>query len=303
MRIRTALRAAQVSTILFLISASTLVQGQAAAAETALADPIQSRQLRTSQATILRPPDLIEELSHRMQDSPDDWRLQNRLAVEYSKRGENGLALPLLDSAATMAPQNPAIYYNLAVVYVRLDRPAEALSTIKRSLALDPDNANAQRVSCDIRLVLKRYEESAKCYRALSGTNARDATFYSSYSLALAYSGSAKLALKAAEDGIRAYPDEPIIINCYGIAYFMRKDFRRSVQQFQRVVRLDPGYSTARLNLAIAALMADDRTTAYDQYRILRDSDPSTAQQVKMAIDRKFVVTADGGRNSRSSLR
>jgi len=300
---RHTLSSARIAAIFFFANAAGFIYGQSSSTVVAAKATSLAKTTSTRVSTTGRPADLIEHLTQQMERAPDDWQVQNKLAVEYAKMGEYELALPLLDSAAGLQPQNANIYYNRAVVYERLNRLADALASIQRSISLDAAVPGARRMACDLQFELTNYEESAKCYGALNEEKEADAQFYASYASALAYARDIKHSFKVVEEGLSKYSGDTRIINSRGIANFMKKDYRRAADDFEQVINLDQSAGKVRFNLAIALLMSNDRAAALDQYRLLKETDPEAARQLRDAMDRRFVVAVEDTRKSKTALK
>lgn len=293
----------RIAAIFFFANAAGFIYGQSSSTVLSAKAMSLAKTTSTRVATTGRPANLIAHLTQQMERAPDDWQVQNKLAVEYAKMGEYELALPLLDSAAGLQPQNANIYYNRAVVYERLNRPADALASIRRSISLDATVPGAHLMTCDLELELANYEESARCYGALKDEEAADAQFYANYASALAYAKDIKHAILIVNEGFAKYPGNTKIVNSRGIVNFMRKDYRRAAADFEQVIKLDQNAAKVRFNLGIALLMNNDRRAAFDQYMLLKGADPEAARHLLAAMNRRFIVAAEDTRKSKTGLK
>ena len=66
-----------------------------------------------------------------------------RAGVELYEIQDYDGAVQVFEQAVVMGARDPALYYDLAVAYMRTERPALAVLNFRRSLALDPSDPDA----------------------------------------------------------------------------------------------------------------------------------------------------------------
>ena len=71
--------------------------------------------------------------------APDSAQALDALGYALLLTGDLDNAAKLLNQALAADAQSASIYYHLGILYVRLNRPAEAEAALNRALALDPD--------------------------------------------------------------------------------------------------------------------------------------------------------------------
>lgn len=89
-------------------------------------------------------------------------------------------ALEVLNGALQLAPKDPDLLAERALVWVSKDDRAKALADLDAAIAVAPDHVQARKQRCVIYYEMKRYHESkADCEKALAGmpTFHRDRTF------------------------------------------------------------------------------------------------------------------------------
>lgn len=80
--------------------------------------------------------------------------------------GKHGIALPLLEKAARLQPDNAQIQYNLGVVFNALRMLDAAAPCYRRALALQPQHLNALQNLGNLALETEDFVEAQRCYEA-----------------------------------------------------------------------------------------------------------------------------------------
>ena len=102
------------------------------------------------------------------------------------------------------------------------------------------------------------------------------------YNLGTAYgkSGMLKEAIEGFKEAIRINPDDAHA--CYNLGYVYVKSgmYKESIEAFKQAIRLKPDFAEAHYNLGIVHLKLNDRGSALDEYRILKDIDSQRANNL-----------------------
>lgn len=88
-----------------------------------------------------RLPEAIERLERAHERAPDHARTRSFLGLAIARaEGDFSRARALCEEATKQEFFNPELYLNLAKVYLRFDRRAEALRYLRRGQMIDPGN-------------------------------------------------------------------------------------------------------------------------------------------------------------------
>lgn len=127
----------------------------------------------------------------------------------YFRQGNLEMAADALSDVVRLAPDNGKYRYNLGVVYLRLNRPRDALA--------------------EFRLALEAGTNEAQVYRAL-------AQAFQSPEL-----NQPALAIRALEKGLYLRPDDIETLFQLGDLYYTQSDFLPAARSFAKIVNITPG--------------------------------------------------------------
>lgn len=128
-----------------------------------------------------KPQAALAALKKAIQIFPDYFDALELLGAEYVRSGEYEAALPVLIRAIGVNSRAPRSLYALGVAQMKLNHPAEAVESLKKSAEFDPGSANTQMM---LGLALGhslRHDEAEAAFKKalqLGGTAAAEAHFY-----------------------------------------------------------------------------------------------------------------------------
>jgi tetratricopeptide (TPR) repeat protein len=91
--------------------------------------------------------DRLNQLLEFHAQDPDDPFLCFALATEYLKQGDEELALNWFESLLDRHPSYVGTYYHLGKLYLRLDRPEDALKTFEDGIRVASETGDAHAAS------------------------------------------------------------------------------------------------------------------------------------------------------------
>jgi tetratricopeptide (TPR) repeat protein len=156
------------------------------------------------------------------------------------------LALVHLLEAEKLAPHDPDIQYELALVYQDLGEYQSALPHYKKALALKPDFPIAMNNLGGLYLMLKDWDNAIAIFEKLTKSI--------------------------------TYKTPQYAYNHLGVAYFNKKHYDKAIAMYQRALRIDPNYSSCYINLALtyeAQQRWADAMGAYQSAIDLAPEDPT----------------------------
>jgi tetratricopeptide (TPR) repeat protein len=95
--------------------------------------------LRKDGATRL--PEATEEFKTELAAHPEEFLANQYLGIVYTIERKWNLAIPLLQKAATVQPNNPSPYFYLGQSYQALEKYDSAIEMLTKTIALNPDPA------------------------------------------------------------------------------------------------------------------------------------------------------------------
>lgn len=213
----------------------------------------------------------------KIQKKEKDAQYEYEKAVLTMNYGLVDEAIKYLNRALSLNPSHHLSYYLLGLAYVKKQNLAEAEAALQKCLELKPDFSEAHISLGEI------YEETSHLDRAEDEyKKAYDvAQNYSTcFHLAMLCYGRGKLdqameyvqkAIQKDSRSIQAYNLQGVILNKLG-------RYPEAIQSFQNVLKIDPNYAVASVNLAVAYI--NDKN--FDKARQLLERTLSTLQDQKL---------------------
>jgi tetratricopeptide (TPR) repeat protein len=213
----------------------------------------------------------------KIQKKENDAQYEYEKAVLTMNYGLVDEAIKYLNRALSLNPNHHLSYYLLGLAYVKKQSLAEAEAAIQKCLELKPDFSEAHISLGEI------YEDTSKLDKAedeYKKAYAVAQNYSTSFHLAMLYYGRGKLdqaleyvqkAIQKDSRSIQAYNLQGVILNKLG-------RYPESIQSFQSVLKIDPNYAVASVNLAIAYI----NNKNFDKARELLEKTLPTVQDQKL---------------------
>jgi tetratricopeptide (TPR) repeat protein len=180
-------------------------------------------------------------------------------ATDYSARlfygtlkiflGDYHLAIVSLRIATEERPNSAAAFTNMAVAYLRLQKPDRALVCLKRAVALDPLSSTAVALLADVANTLDVSEDAVPALRYFVRFEQQSAAIWARLGRALIHMqeyGEAIAALKRES----SVTDAPDLWNNMGVAHFLRGDKKKAGEAFVHAMRISGDPKTYAFCLA-----------------------------------------------------
>jgi Flp pilus assembly protein TadD len=182
----------------------------------------------------------------------DALRLQALLGLgsTYAALQQYDTAVPPLERARDLAPDNPEVWYTLGTVYSAAGRPEDALRALGEAARLEPRMAAARADMCRLLSGLGRYSEAGVACRSAAES---DPTHV------------------AAWIGL-------------GVASYQLGKYEEASAAFREALTLEPRNERACYGLGLSLAYAGDRDGAVAQYLRLKDLDHALAQDLYRRI-------------------
>jgi tetratricopeptide (TPR) repeat protein len=175
--------------------------------------------------------------------------VQTLLSECYIKDQQFQKALPHIEAAHKIAPDNPSVLHNLGLVYDKLGRGTDAR---------------------------KIYEASLK-------QNANDGIVLNNLAYLIVESGGdPDLALTYAQRARQEMPHELGFADTVGVIYLKKNLVDNALEIFEELVRKNPGYPVFRLHLGEALLRKGETAKARKELQVALASKPSTEETARI---------------------
>lgn len=235
----------------------------------------------------------IKEYEALMVKSPSDPIILNNLGANYYIAGRYYEAQSLIRKAAERAPDSALISINLAIAYNKVYNPALAITTLEGVLKRHPEQKRARPILCDLYGQEKRNKEAAGCYETVGRTQKLDALAAANFGTVLLELGEVDSALRVLQPAEAEFPNDPGLKNGLGVALFRKKKYSQAEVYLARAVEMRPDALQLRFNLAVAQMMTQNRGSALEQYRYLKNADPELAGKLYKLIFGDKLVFVD----------
>lgn len=152
-----------------------------------------------------------------------------------------------------LKPKNPGLHYQLGRAYEDNQQYEEALKAYARAIELKPVYGDALVALGSLNMKLNRYDKALDAYN------------------------QAVLLDLTAETKAAAY-------RAMALIYFRRDQFQEAVEPFKQAIALAPQGST-HFNLGLTYLKLGDKSSAMEQYRLLKEWNSILAEQLLKQIN------------------
>lgn len=209
--------------------------------------------------------------------NPSDPMLQDGLGQTYESLNDWPKAFAAYKKAIELNPKDSSYPLNLALAYIRSDpngankaRRDAAIQNLRRASTLNPQGAPAFLQLGLLLIEKKRWPEAQDMLRRYTVLKPDD--FLGQFNLALSYDYAGNKfddALKIYGKAEALQPQDPAVKNNVGRIYLKRKLYNDSIAQFRKALEIDPEFSDARNNLALALSATGDYAGSNEEWRKL----------------------------------
>ncbi|MFI6788117.1 tetratricopeptide repeat protein [Nonomuraea sp. NPDC050383] len=200
-----------------------------------------------------RPADAERELRGVLAEAPEHATAHAYLAVALDAQSRGAEAVAEAHEAVRLAPEHWFTHYIAAQVHRGANRLPEAVAAARASLALSPEEALTWEVLARAHLQAGQWREAAEAAGRGLAVAPEESDLASLLALALSSLGDAAQARETASRAVALSPENPLAHLAYGQAALAAGDPGEAASAFREVLRLNPGFDTAR-GLLLTAL-------------------------------------------------
>ena len=186
------------------------------------------------------------ELETAVALNPASGEAYSLRALAYREAGDLDSARRNCQRAIAVNPKLPVAYFDLGVLFLRLNRLEQALGQFEAGLNLP----GARVAPPDLELAIRELRA------AISEKQVPEAHIVLGRLLGLA-GAEPKPVIAEFEAALRIKPDSPDALNNLGLVYRQTNEDEKAIAAFRHAIRLSPGYADAHANLG-AILTATD---------------------------------------------
>jgi len=220
----------------------------------------------------------IEAYKQAIRIKPDYAEAHFGLGIAYGELGMYREEIEAYKQAIRIKPDLTEAHYNLGVVYGKLGMYREEIEAYKQAIRIKPDLTEAHYNLGVTYSNLGMYKEAMEAFKQAIRIKPDYAEAH--YNLGNTYhiSGMFTEAVEAYKQAIRIKPD--LAKAHYNLGFTYGKDlgmYREAFEAFKQAIRIKPDYAEAHYSLGVTYLIVNDRGSALEEYKILKDLDPQKA--------------------------
>lgn len=196
------------------------------------------------------------------------WQLRGVIKFQQKLPKE---ALPLLERAVALAPNDAAALNNLGNVLIDLGQFEEAVATLERAVALKPEAADFHANLGRALRFFKKLDRSAEAYRRAIALAPKRAAYHSSLGNILTAQKDDEGAMAAFAAALELAPNQPNLIHNIALSLVKLKRFEEAASHSRRAIELDPKEPEYRITLGAALQEMGQLDEAIAEMRLARN--------------------------------
>ena len=222
----------------------------------------------------------LEFFQKAIENDPENTMAWNGLGYCHVGMNNPAAALKAYQQAIETNPGDETLYFILGNYYIKLGQHQEAINAYLRVIRLKPDFEEAHFKLGVAYSQLGRLDEGKNAFETLIRLNPDAAPAHFNVGIAYAQLGRYKDALKANLEVLRIDSEFAPAHNNMGMVHKMLGNADLEIEAYKRAIRIDPDFAFAHYNLGVALLQTGDKAAALDEYRILKNLDKQSANQL-----------------------
>lgn len=188
------------------------------------------------------------------------------LACAVEQLGQRDRAATLLQRAAELEPQNPAIAFCIGYCHELDARPDEALAQYQAALALCPGLRNAHERIAAIQLQAGRIEQAIESYTQLCEWEPQQTDLHLTLANLLLQAGRTQPAIERYEHALVLEPDNWVAHDDAATAYEKAGQYREAIEHLHKVIEREPNFADSYVRLGDLYSNAGDDDAAMQNY-------------------------------------
>ncbi|GAA3254396.1 tetratricopeptide repeat protein [Nonomuraea helvata] len=218
-----------------------------------MVNPRESILRASSLLQMRRPADAERELRGVLAELPDHFTAHSLLGLALARQGRLTEAVSEAQEAVRLAPDQSYPHYIAGTVYLDIRRPDLTITSVRTSLAHNPEDEAAWRLLARAHVMMGQYREAIEAARRGLAVDPQSSELVGVLAVAHEQLGETEQARAAAANAVQLDPESATAHLAYGRAALAAGDPRTAAEAFREVLRLEPGFDPAR-DLLVTAL-------------------------------------------------
>ena len=231
--------------------------------------------------------DSTRELRKALEIDPTHGGARAHLALISLRQGKAQEAIVHFDEMGDDTKASYALLRNRSLAYERLDRFADALSTLDEAEKLNADDAGLSLARGIVQMKSgdgPSAMSSLMAYKDKLGTEQPPPMFYAFSIMAAGLAGDMGRALEIGKEGLAHYPDEGAILVNAGAILEYRGNSEGATAFYERAIKCDSPPPQAHKALGDQALGRGDKAQAQKHYESALQEDPRLGEDVLLKL-------------------
>jgi len=218
---------------------------------------------------------------------PKDLKIKYSLAEVYQKAGQLEKAEEVFDQMAVLNPKDAKSYYMQIIgLYDAAGEPEKAIGPIRKVIELEPSNeANYYNLGLMF-FKLERYPEAVEAFKKCLEIKPEYSNAWFQIASAEFQQKKYKEAISAYKNYVTQAPNEASGWLSIGVCYMYLKDYESALEPLKKCVDLNPASGPALYNLAVCYINLYDEYSAGEIQKKLAGIDPALAEKLAKALKR-----------------
>lgn len=205
--------------------------------------------------------------------------------LKYFLMEEYGKAVPLLEQALTLNPENAGIHYTLANVLTKAGQADRAVPHAEKAFLLDAENKHHVMLLADLYQKKRNYAEAAKLYQILQQRYPDNAEYGIELASIFILQDKYEEALKAYERLEKSLGVTEEITRQKQMILLKQNKFNEAIKESEKLIATDPGEVEYMVDLAEMLLNNDRNDQAIPWLERILQIRPDNAQAHIMLAD------------------
>lgn len=212
-----------------------------------------------------------------LQIAPENATAYHMLGFCHLQAGNPDAGIKALRTALQSAPANANILNHLGAALVRVGENGEGIACLKKAVALAPALADARNNLAHALNITGDFASAAREYRAVVAIAPQSIPAWQGLLSALHKSGEYPAALEAATEATVRFPDQSQFFASLGRILIDMRQMDKAEQALRQALHLDPGNGEAANNLGTVIEERGNFQEALTLYRIASECKPDLA--------------------------
>lgn len=182
--------------------------------------------------------------------APSNPGVHADLALLYRTEKKLPEAEKEYETALQVAPQNPAVLDQYAGFLVSRGEQAKAVSMVQQFLGRNPNNADTHLILSSLQLQGKNFSAARSEAEQAIQLDQSSIPAYMQLGQVLDSQGDESGALQAYQKALDIDPNSAALITQVGNIYMKQDDLTKAASEFQKAIAADPNFAVAENNLA-----------------------------------------------------